>query len=126
MKQVVTRESTTNRKSGYHAAEILLKKNKDLTALFACNDAMALGAMQYIKETGKKIPEDISVIGFDDVVEDLSSDPPLSSIRVPKVEMGIESVRLLMDYLSSKRPKKVLIPVELISRNSVLNINGKY
>ncbi len=126
MKHVANRESATNRKSGYHATEILLKKNKDLTALFACNDAMALGAMQYIKETGKKIPEDISVIGFDDVVEDLSSDPPLSSIRVPKVEMGIESVRLLLDYLSSKRPKKVLIPVELISRNSVLNINGKY
>ena len=125
MNYVVTRESNTDRKCGYHAVEILLEKNNSLTAIFACNDAMALGAMQYIKETGKRIPKDISVIGFDDVAEDWSSDPPLSSVRVPKVEMGIESVRLLMDYLSSKRPKKVLIPVELISRNSFLNINGK-
>jgi DNA-binding LacI/PurR family transcriptional regulator len=44
---------------------------------------------------------------------------------VPKVEMGIEGVQLLMDYISAKRPKKVLIPVELISRNSVFKQNGK-
>jgi len=125
MKHVITREAATDRNSGYHATKILLSKNKSITAIFACNDAMALGAMQYIREIGKIVPSDISLIGFDDVVEDWSSDPPLSSIRVPKVEMGIESVRLLMDYLSSKRPKKVLIPVEIISRNSVLNINGK-
>ena len=124
-KYIVTRESTTNRKCGYHGAEILLKTNKNITAIFACNDAMALGAMQYIRESGKKIPADISIIGFDDVLEDLSHDPPLSSIRVPKVEMGIEGVHLLMDYISVKRPKKVLIPVELIARNSVLKINNK-
>ncbi len=125
-KYVVTRESNTDRKCGYHAAKTLLKANKGITSIFACNDAMALGAMQYIRENGKKIPHDISIIGFDDVLEDLSSDPPLSSIRVPKVDMGIEGVRLLMDYIASKKPKKVLIPVDLITRDSVLKINGKY
>jgi LacI family transcriptional regulator len=125
-KNIVTGESATNRKCGYHAAELLLQSSKNITAIFACNDAMALGAMQYIKKTGKKIPSDISIIGFDDVLEDLSSDPPLSSIRVPKVDMGIEGVRLLMEYISSNKPKKVLISVDLVSRDSVLKINGKY
>jgi LacI family transcriptional regulator len=121
---VVTRESDTDRRCGYHGAEILLKSNKNITAIFACNDAMALGAMQYIRKMGKKIPDDISLIGFDDVLEDLNSEPPLTSIRVPKVDMGIEGVRLLIEYISAKRPKKVLVPVDLISRDSVLKING--
>ena len=124
-KYIVTRESATDRKCGYHGSEILLKNNKHITAIFACNDAMALGAMQYIRESGKKIPEDISIIGFDDVLEDLSSDPPLSSVRVPKVEMGIEGIKLLMEFLSYRRSKKVLIPVELVARKSVRKIISK-
>jgi LacI family transcriptional regulator len=124
-KYIITQESATDRKSGYHAAKLLLTENKKISAIFACNDAMALGAMQYIKESGKKVPSDISIIGFDDVLEDLSSDPPLSSIRVPKIDMGIEGVRLLMSYFSEKRSKKVLIPVDLISRASVSKRSGK-
>ena len=124
-KYIVTRESATDRKCGYHGSEILLKTNKHITAIFACNDAMALGALQYIRESGKKIPGDISIIGFDDVLEDLSSDPPLSSVRVPKVEMGIEGIKLLMEFLSSRRSKKVLIPVELVARKSVRKIISK-
>jgi LacI family transcriptional regulator len=122
---VVTRESTTDRDCGYHAAQMLFKKNIAFSAIFACNDAMALGAMQYLKENGKRIPQDISIIGFDDVVEDWISDPPLSSIRVPKIDLGAEGVRLLMEYFLNKKPKKVLVPVELIPRKSVAKINGK-
>jgi DNA-binding LacI/PurR family transcriptional regulator len=127
MNHVVTRESATNRISGYHAAKMLVERGIKFTALFACNDAMAMGAMQYLREQGKKIPADISIIGFDDVLEDMSTNPPLSSIRVPKIEMGTEGVRLLLGLFANnnQKSKKVLVPVELIPRESVIKIKNK-
>jgi LacI family transcriptional regulator len=108
------------RKNGFNAAKNLLRKNKDITAIFACNDAMAIGVMQFLKENNYKIPEDISLIGFDDVEADLSLDPPLTTIRVSKIEMGVEVMRLMTDILKNKSrtSKKVLVPVELIVRKS--------
>jgi len=108
------------RTNGYNAVKNLFRKNKDLTAIFACNDAMAIGIMQYLKENNYRIPEDISLIGFDDVEADLSLDPPLTTIRVPKIEMGIEVMRLMYDILKNKSRtnKKVLVPVELVVRGS--------
>jgi LacI family transcriptional regulator len=124
-KNVITTESSTTRKSGYHATEELLGKKTNITAIFACNDAMAFGAMQFLKDHGYQIPRDISLIGFDDVTADLYTDPPLSTIRVPKVDLGAEAMRLLLEILNKKvkTPKKVLIPVELIKRKSVAEIS---
>lgn len=116
----VTDENYPARENGYHAAKKLLKANKKITAIFSCNDAMAIGVMQYLKEAGLRIPEDVSVIGFDDVEAGLSLDPPLSTIGVPKIEMGSEVMRLMADILNDKvkSPKKVLVPIELIERKS--------
>ena len=113
-------ENYPARQNGYNAAKKLLKRNKDITAIFTCNDAMAIGVMQFLKEKKYRIPEDISLIGFDDVEADLSLDPPLTTIRVPKIEMGIEVMRLMSDLLKNriKSSKKVLVPVELVIRNS--------
>jgi LacI family transcriptional regulator len=112
------------RENGYNAAKKLLKKNKDLTAIFTCNDAMAIGVMHFLKESNYKVPEDISLIGFDDVEADLSLDPPLTTVRVPKIEMGIEAVKLISDRLrnGSKTTKKILVPVELIIRKSTAQL----
>jgi LacI family transcriptional regulator len=116
----VATESSTNRADGYHAMQQLLKQFPELSAVFASNDAMAIGAMQYIKEKKLRIPHDISIIGFDDVDADLYTDPPLSSIRVPKIELGLESMRLMIDLLKNKvkKSRKLLVPVELIVRES--------
>ncbi|MGE5498995.1 MAG: LacI family DNA-binding transcriptional regulator [Syntrophothermus sp.] len=113
-------ESYPSRENGYNAIRRLWENNKDFTAVFACNDAMAIGVMQFLKEKGYRIPKDISLIGFDDVEAGLLLDPPLSTISVPKVEMGIEAVRLMNAYLQEKNksPKKVLVPAELIKRSS--------
>ena len=112
------------RENGYKAAKKLLKKNKNITSIFTCNDAMAIGVMQFLKENNYKIPDDISLIGFDDVEADLLLDPPLSTIRVLKIEMGVEVMRLMSDILKkkTKSPKKVLVPVELIIRKSTAKI----
>ncbi|MDR3667983.1 MAG: LacI family DNA-binding transcriptional regulator [Ignavibacteriaceae bacterium] len=117
----VVDENYTSRENGYNAAKKLLELNNDVTAIFACNDAMAIGVMQYLKEKGIAVPKDISVIGFDDVEADLSLDPPLSTVRVPKYEMGIEVMKLMAELLKDKdsTKKKILVSVELIDRGSV-------
>jgi LacI family transcriptional regulator len=120
-------ETYTARENGYNAVRKLLEKNNEITSIFASNDAMAIGVIQFLKEKGIAVPNDISVIGFDDVEADLSLDPPLSSMSVPKYEMGIEAMKLMAEMLKSKdtTKKKILVPVELIDRGSVseLNIN---
>jgi len=120
-------EKNTGRENGYNAAKKLLEINNQITAIFACNDAMAIGVVQFLKEKGISIPNDISVIGFDDVEADLSLDPPLSTVSVPKYEMGIEVMKLMADLLKNKEAtkKKILVPVELIDRGSVSKLSLK-
>ena len=98
----------------------MFNNRKDVTAIFASNNATAVGVMQYIKDNGYKIPDDVSLVGFDDVEADLLIDPPLTTIRVPKVEMGTEAVRLLLDILNNKSnsTKSTVVQVELIIRES--------
>lgn len=119
-KLIHTASPYPNRQYGYDAAKELFSNNKYITAVFACNDAMAIGVMQYLKEAGYKIPADISVIGFDDVEADLLNDPPLTTIRVPKIELGTEAMRLIDEVVQKKTSlsKKIIVPVELIERES--------
>lgn len=118
-KHIVTDAKYPDRQSGYESAEKLFTTNKHISAVFACNDAMAIGVMHYLKDNNYNIPKDISLIGFDDVEADLLLDPPLTTIRVPKIELGAEAFRTLTSYLINKTtPKKILVPVELIIRKS--------
>ena len=104
-----------------------MSKNKNITAVFACNDAMAIGVLNYLNDNGYKVPKDISLIGFDDVEADLMLNPPLTTIRVPKIEMGIEAMKLLVNTLKNKKSllNKILVPVELIERESTSTIRKK-
>jgi LacI family transcriptional regulator len=85
---------------------------------------MAMGVLQYLKENKVRVPKDISLIGFDDVESDLSLDPPLTTIRVPKVNMGIEAAKMLSEMLKKRNKinRKVLMPVELVIRRSTCNL----
>jgi len=121
---ILSTEKATSRESGYHAASVLFKQNQDFSAVFACNDAMAIGAMQYFKEQGLKIPDDVSIIGFDDIDLDLIIEPALSTVHVPTVDMGSEALKVLREQLENKliNPKKILVPVELVVRNSTCRL----
>lgn len=122
---IITDEDYPARSNGYNAARRLLTNYKNITAIFACNDAMALGIMQYCSENDIKIPDDISIVGFDDVESDISITPQLTTIRVPKTELGIEAMNLMVNLLKEKenlQTKKILVPVELIVRNSTKKI----
>ena len=99
-----------------------MERNPQLpTAYFADNDIIALGAMKALKEAGCRIPEDISIIGFDDLPFCEISSPPLSTIRVFKQEMGQMAVKRLLDKIKSqsKIVSKIQIGTEYIERESV-------
>ena len=116
----IINEKKTGKESGYHAVCTLLNKGVKFSALFACNDAMAIGAMECLKKQGFKIPEQISVVGFDDIESDAFQDPPLTTISVPKYDMGIEAIKLVREMIEQnlKKNKKIIVPVELIVRKS--------
>ncbi len=118
---IITDEDYPARQNGYSAAIKLFSNCSDCTAVFACNDAMAIGFMQYCSDNNIKIPDDISLIGFDDVEADLLLNPPLTTMHVPKDDLGIEAMNLIVSILSSpatNQTKKILVPVELIKRES--------
>jgi len=117
---ILTNTNYPGRQTGFNLAKKIFTSNKEVTAVFAGNDAMAIGVMHYLIKKGCKVPEDVSVIGFDDIEADLLLDPSLSTVRVPKIELGVEALKLLANTLKNKKslPKKILVPVELIIRES--------
>lgn len=106
--------------SGYQAAEELLALQPRPSAIFAFNDRMAMGAIRRIREAGLAVPNDIAVVGFDDIPAAALFDPPLTTVRQPAQEMGASAVRMLLDLIegdSTGFPDRTL-PAELIVRES--------
>ncbi|MEQ8676338.1 MAG: LacI family DNA-binding transcriptional regulator [Aggregatilineales bacterium] len=89
-------------------------------AVFAGSDAMALGAMQAIQESGLRVPEDVAVVGFDDFPSASNSSPMLTTIRQPVEQTGSIAVRTLIDIIDtgSSIPRNTILPVELVIRGS--------
>jgi len=109
----------------YHDMKNLLLGGAELpTALLADNDWLAFCAMRALRKHGVRIPEDISLIGFDDRPICLYSEPRLTTISVPKDLFGIQAIDLLIDCIESpgKQTITILLGVELIERESVLRI----
>jgi len=97
----------------------LLRRNIPFDALIAANDAMALAAMDALKADGLRIPRDVVVTGFDDLVHARLASPPLTTVRQPLERLGLEAVRLIADQLAGKEvPPRVELPVEFVPRES--------
>ncbi|MFH1852318.1 MAG: LacI family DNA-binding transcriptional regulator [Candidatus Neomarinimicrobiota bacterium] len=113
-------EHETSHEYGERGADKILKLIPDLEAIICVNDTTASGSLQYVKSLGKKIPEEIKVAGFDDINFAAITHPPLTTVHVPKVQMGVEALKLLLDRIDNgKRVHQTrLIPVELIIRES--------
>jgi len=107
-------------KDGYERTNQLFEKELDFTAIFAYNDMMAFGAMQAIKEKGLRIPEDIGLVGYDDIPFSSLISPSLSTIRLKKQELGAESLKLLLSRINRghKKTKKIMLDVELQIRET--------
>ena len=106
--------------SGAVAAERLLGSADPPTAVFCFNDEMAMGVIQTAKRRGLRIPDDISVIGFDDIRFSRCIDPPLTTIAQPMRAIGEGTVRLLLEILGGRStpPDSVTLPHTLIIRSS--------
>lgn len=86
--------------AGYHAMNQLLERTRDFTAVFAVNDLVAVGALKALREQGLRVPEDVSVVGCDNIQFASYMDPPLATIRVPKAEMGRIAADMLCDIIN--------------------------
>lgn len=105
---------------GYNAAQALLALNEIPTAIFASNDLSAFGTIEVIREHGLKVPEDISLIGFDDIPQASLVYPKLTTVRQPLAQMGREAVTLLLEQLEhpALEKRQITLPTELIIRDS--------
>ncbi len=97
------------RQGGYAAALLLLSMDEPPTAIFASNDPMAFGVYKAVQQSGKRIPEDISVIGFDDIALSADIHPPLTTVRQPLREMGRVGAQMLLDMLRARDEPPVAV-----------------
>lgn len=104
---------------GRAAMNVLLDRFPDLDGVFAASDLMAVGAIQALTERGRRVPDDVGVVGFDDVPLAAAHRPPLTTIRQPLVRMGHTLADLLLDLIEGHGgPGRVLVPIELRRRDS--------
>ncbi|XOB66175.1 LacI family DNA-binding transcriptional regulator [Deferribacteres bacterium DY0037] len=118
---------STYEKSYQDMCEILDKKPKLPSALFCVNDIIALGCMKALREHGYKIPDDISVIGFDNLTMSSMAEPPLTTVKVSKKRISMTAVKILLQRIKegSKMPyEKVMIGGEVVERESVKQLNS--
>jgi LacI family transcriptional regulator len=110
--------------SGAQSLQRLLEQRPDIDAVFASNDQMALGAIQTLRKKGLRVPDDLAIIGYDDIPEASFFCPPLSSIRQPMYEIGRLAVDELAKMIEAKRedkevdPQAINIKPELVVRES--------
>lgn len=109
------------RKGGESAANIIAAQEKKPTAIFFANDEMALGGIEAFKRRNVKIPEEISIIGFDDILEAKFINPALTTVQQPKYEMGASAAYMLFRMLKQEKVSDIFeLHTDLIVRNSVI------
>ena len=107
--------------SGRSAAERLFAEHPDLDGLFVASDLMAHGALHVIAALGRRVPDDLSVVGYDDLGVAQATTPPLSTVRQPVPEMAERATRLLLEQIDSGLPGeavRVIVPPRLVRRES--------
>ena len=113
-----------SREGGAEAMRHMLAHAPDVTAVFAVNDVMAIGALSALREAGMIVPDDISLLGFDDIPIARDLEPPLATVRIPMFELGATAVRMALDdppedAEDDAGPRSTSIPVEVVLRPSL-------
>ncbi|MGH7744695.1 MAG: LacI family DNA-binding transcriptional regulator, partial [Candidatus Dormibacteria bacterium] len=107
---------------GLEVTQKLLASRQPFTALFAFNDISAIGAIKALREAGLRVPEDVSVVGFDDIQSAAYQNPGLTTVRQPLRQMGVMAAETLLQRINapakSPYPKEIVIQPELIVRGS--------
>ncbi|WP_416559926.1 LacI family DNA-binding transcriptional regulator [Limnohabitans sp. yimb22184] len=103
---------------GFRAMNTLLSARVQFTAVIAANDQMAYGARLALHRSGLRVPEDVSLIGFDDLPHSAFTLPPLTSVRQSVYEIGASAAKAMFDLLNKKNPPSRLVEAELVVRES--------
>ena len=117
----------TSPELGYPVVQELLKKGRRFTALVSFNDIAAIGAIRALRDANLRVPEDVSVIGFDDIQMAAYHNPRLTTIRQPLHDMGETAARILLQRLQGFKdyPQEFAVPPELIIRETTAPPNGR-
>jgi DNA-binding LacI/PurR family transcriptional regulator len=103
---------------GVEAMRALLDTHPGLDAVFVGNDNMAAGALSVLRERGYRVPDDVAVVGFDDLEIAARTDPPLTTVHQPIRALGGEMARMLTALLAGERPSSLILPTRLVVRRS--------
>lgn len=111
--------------SGYRATEQLMARPEPPTAIWALNDRMALGALQWAREHGVRVPAELSIAGFDDISAAALSDPPLTTVRLPSYQEGQAAIEMVFQLLDGESlPREMIVPTDVIVRGSTSAASG--
>ena len=111
-------EEAFTSEAGYTMMSTIIQSKKLPTAIFAASDPIAIGAMRAMQENNIRIPEDISIIGFDDINAANFTNPPLTTVFTPSEEMGEYGAKIVYHFKESSTPMKIILPCTLIERES--------
>jgi LacI family transcriptional regulator len=116
-------ESDFLESGGFRAVNSLVASRTDFTAIIAANDQMAYGARLALHKAGLRVPDDVSLIGFDDLPHSAFTLPPLTSVRQSVYEIGVSAAKAMFDLINKKNPPSQLVEAELIIRESTSGCN---
>jgi len=111
-------DAESSEDTGYAAAQELMRRKRPFDAVFAASDLIAMGAMRALTEAGTRIPQDVSVVGFDDIPGSRFTAPPLTTIRQDTVRAGELLVESLIALVDGKTPASQRLATELVLRRS--------
>lgn len=118
--EIIT-EGRFTREGGYESMKRLLALQAPPTAVFASSDVMAIGALMAIQEEGLQVPNDVSLVGFDDIAEASTTTPKLTTVSQPKYQTGQVAAQLLFDRVEGASPgerQKIVLSHQLVIRDS--------
>jgi LacI family transcriptional regulator len=116
--EALVEEGAFDAASGERATAALLRRTT-FSAMFVASDVLTLGAFGALREAHRRVPDDVAIVGFDDIPLAAYFDPPLTTIRLPAFELGQAAGRALLDRIADRAvPQRTLLPTELIVRGS--------
>ncbi|MFB7503079.1 LacI family DNA-binding transcriptional regulator [Streptomyces broussonetiae] len=112
------REGDFTEPGGAAATAALLTQHPQVDGVFAANDNMGVGALRTLREAGRLVPDDVAVVGFDDLAVAQVADPPLTTVHQPIRALGREMARMLVALVNGQEPTPLILPTRLVIRSS--------